>query len=400
LNLEDAIKKHLVNQIAGITVHYSKSDEYAISFVLLKYVKGKVKIEQSASGIMNLENLAEILDKNIPIWLTVTGRPVISRKLSTDPGENYLHLILHNARETEFTVSLVKESTGEIFASAIRKENLNILVDEFHRFGYKILGYSIGPALVSILYTSGLLNKEKISVSGYHILYKHDSLFEIQARDSNVIESCLIGTDRIDSDLVLPFAAALAYLINKSGFDSLVTESPSTDAESILYSKFNRTFILGSLAAVFGLLLINFLVFNYFSKKEQILTTTLSYQNTVFAESDSLRKEITLKKNLIDQMGLSQNTTYGYFADRIAASVPKGIILSSMAINPPTSKIKTDKPIQFEKLIRIKGETNGSMLLNEWVKALGKYNWIKNIEIIGYEKLEDKGEFEININYK
>jgi hypothetical protein len=399
LNLAQVIKKHLVNQIAGVTVHYSKSDEYVVSFVLLKSEQNKLKIVQSRSGIDNLEALADEIGKNTPIWLTVTGRPVISRKLTEDPGENYLHHILPNAREAEFTVSIVKESTGEVFASAIRKENLNSLLEEIHKCGLKILGYSIGPALVGVLYNSGLLSKETLYLPGYELRFEDNKLQEISLKESKEDESYLIGNDRINSDVVLPFASALSYLISGSGFDILVTDCPPNDAESILYRLVNRNFILAALILVFGLLLVNFMAFNFYSKKEQILTTELSYQDAVFAQSDSLRREITMKKNLVDQMGLSQHTTYGYFADRIAATVPKGIILNRMAINPATSRIKDDKPIQFEKLIKITGEANGSMLLNEWIKDLAKYRWIKNIEIVAYEKTEEKGEFEIKIIY-
>jgi hypothetical protein len=399
LNIEEIIKKHLVNQVAGITVHYSKSDEYVISYALLKTEKNKIRIIKSGSGIFDFAMLADEIGKNTPVWINVTGRPVISRKLLQDPGENYLHSILPNAKEAEFTVSIVREDSGEVYASAIRKENLTFLSEEIHSNGLKILGYSIGPALVGVIVNSGLLDVETLKLPGYDILFEDSKLRDIIPKENKDKESYLIGKDRVASDLIFPFATALSYLISSSGYDNLVTDSPVTDADSILFSKINRNFIVAALIFLFGLLLVNFMTFNFYSKQDETLTKQLSWQDDLFAQSDSLRREISIKKNLVDQMGLAQNTTYGYFADRIAATVPKGINLISMAINPPTSKIKTDKAIQFEKLIRIKGESNGSMLLNEWIKDLGKYDWIKDIEIIGYEKTEDKGEFEINIIY-
>lgn len=393
------IKKNVIRQIAGVTVHYLKNNEYAIYFVILKFEKNKLKIIKSQSGIDSFDSLASEIGKSTPVWLTVTGRPVISRKLTDDPGEKYLHAILPNARETEFTVSVAKENNGEVFVSAIRKDNLETLNGEFHSVGLKILGYSVGPACIGALISAGLLIEKVFTIPGYKIELKNDRISEI-ATDENITEEAyLIGTDRISADLILPLASSFSYLMYQTGYDKLVTESPISDDESIFFSQVNRYFLLAALIIVFGLLLVNFLIFNYYNSKEQILTAEVSYENTVFAESDSLRREILLKKNLVEQIGLSQNTTYGFFADRIASTVPTGIQLQLLSINPITSKVKEDKVIQFERLIMIKGETNGSMLLNEWIKDLGKFSWIKNIEIIGYEKTDVAGEFEIKISY-
>jgi hypothetical protein len=400
LKLTEQIKKKVIREIAGVTLHYLKSDEYAISYVILRNENNKIKIKQSGSGIESLDRLANLIGKDTPVWISVSGRSVISRKITEDPGEKYLHAILPNAREAEFTVSFVKEVTGVVFVSTIRKDNLDRLAVDFHKCGMKIMGYSIGPAIIGGLKSSGLITGNTLQLPGYQVLFDDDQIKEIFPHDNTEIESYLIGVDRINSELLLPFASAFNYLIYETGYDTIDTESPVLDTESIFYTRLNKLFIPAALIFIFALLLINFFLFSHYSKKEQVLKLELSYQDALFAQTDSIRKEINLKKDLVNQLGLTQNSTFGFFSDRIAATVPNGITLNYLAINPPASKIKTEKPVQFEKLIRINGEATGSMVLNEWIKDLMKYNWIKEIEIIGYNKTDEKGEFEIKILYQ
>ncbi|MBA7543582.1 hypothetical protein ES705_35913 [subsurface metagenome] len=129
------------------------------------------------------------------------------------------------------------------------------------------------------------------------------------------------------------------------------------------------------------------------------MSDKLAYYETFFIQRDSLRSEILMKTKLINQVGLKHNTRYGYYADRIAATVPKGVVLDELTINPIEDKVKANKPLHFSSFIRVKGGSRGSILLNDWLRELDKYKWIKDIEIIDYEKTASTGKFEIQILY-
>ncbi len=395
----DKIKDHLVNVVAGVSVHYSKSDAYTISFVLLKIEKGKIITLSSAKELEGFTALQDHLDKKIPVWISVTGRSVISRKLDEDPGEKYLNHILPNAKESDFTLSLVKNEKNEVFVSALRSDSLESIGRDIHTSGYDILGYSIGAASIAVLFQYGLMKGKIMHVPGYQIKIVNEELNEILPAEQFNEEYFEVAGESISNSLALPFSLAFSYLTNHKGYDTVSGNTLHTDEESYFFKKINKYFALGSLVFLFLLLLINFFLFNTMRSKNQSLSDKLAYYEAFFNQRDSLRNEIMIKNELINQVGLKFNTRYGLYADRIASTVPKGVVLNELTINPMEDKIKANKPLHFSVFIRVKGESSGSILLNDWIRELNHFDWIRDIEIIAYEKAGNKGKFEFQILY-
>jgi hypothetical protein len=399
LKLVDTIRSKLIRQIAGVTFHYTAEGEVSISLIVLRMIKGKLKVVCKEENLKEPDKISEKIEKGIPVWLSVTGRPVILRKLDSDPGENYLHHVLPNAREEEFVVSVVKTGNGSVFVSAVRHENMIHLVEQIHVQNIKVLGFSVGPASINALFHFGLIESNEIILPGYRLAVTDGIISSISTEVLSGTESYLVGNERLNANLLLPFTSAISYLINRQSYDTVFSDNLPVDEEALLFSKLNRFLAVGGTIFIFLLLLINFFVFSYYNNKEQNLSSELAYQDSFFQKYDSLRKEIDQKQGLVKKMGLSQKTKFGYYADCIAASVPSSINLTQMYVNPTDGKIKADKAIIFKQLIAIKGETHGSMVLNTWVKELKVQSWIKKIEIIAYDNRENKGNFELLIIY-
>jgi hypothetical protein len=398
LKLLDTIKRRLINTVAGVTVHYVKADEYTISFVVMKLVKGKTQIIDSESG-SDMEVLLQKLDKSIPVWLTVTGRTVITRKLNTDPGDNYLNHILHNAKESDFRVSFRKTSRGEVVVSAVRNEHVEEMLKNFQEHSFSVIGLSIGPSPLILPVELDLLKDSSVSVPGYILNFQDRVLKEILTDENLENSGYRIGDELIQSPLLLSFTTAFSYLLSHEGADQLVTGSYVTNDNEFSFKLLNKYLLFGSLGLIFILLLINFMGFSYYNKRQQAISELISYQEGFFVKRDSLRKEIALKTGLIKKAGLSEDTRYGFYIDRIAAAIPDGISLTECTVNPLIDKMKPEKPVQLNKFISISGVSSGSITLNEWIDSLNKYQWIKDIEIINYKKKDSKGEFEIKILY-
>jgi hypothetical protein len=333
LKFLDNIKSRLIQQVAGLTIHYSSDGDISISFIVLKNVNGKIKIVFKKENINDPDKISEFLEKGIPVWLTITGRPVIIRKLETDPGENYLHYILPNAREEDFVVSVVKIKNDVVFVSAIRNDHILQLVSKFHLQNINILGYSIGPASINALYQYGLLNNNEILLPGYHIKTNEGIISSVSVEPICEIESYQVGDEYLKANLILPFTSA------------------PTDEENFIYSKLNKILSVVLVSFVFLILLINFFVFSHFNTRTQELSSELAYQDSFFQKYDSLHKELDQKAGLIKKMGLTQNTKFGYYADCIAASVPSSITLNQLIVNPIEGNIKPDESLSFKILI-------------------------------------------------
>jgi len=388
-----------VHTVAGVHVHFITSDEYRISLILLKLEKGKIVIVTSDENMENYLALHSCINKSTPLWLSITGRPVISKKLQEDPGNKYLHHVLPNAKEADFTISLVHNKQGEVFVSVLRNESLEKVIRDLHDAGFSILGYSIGVASVDALFQYELMNAQTICIPGYKIVFSDGGLTEISSDDQEKEEKYTIAGEPVSNHHILPYATALYYLLNYEGFDTVVSSDIHPDEESYVFKRINRYFALGSLVFIFLLLLVNFFIFNSKRSENKALSDKLAYYQTFFIQRDSLRSEIAIKTSLINQVGLRHNTRYGFYTDRIASAVPEGIVLDELIMNPAEDKIKANKAIHFYSFIRVKGESKGSIVLNEWIKKLNQYNWIKDIEIISFEKTDNTGEFEFQIFY-
>lgn len=395
----DTIKGRLITHVAGVTVHFTRNEEQRISYVLLRKRRNKTKIVHSGTDLSSFDELVGKLEKNTPVWLSVTGRTIISKKLDNDPKERYLNHLLPNAREDEFLVNVVSAGENSVFISAIRFDQFNQLTDALRKAGFPVLGYSLGVTSLSFLYQLNLIKDSKVEVPGYILTTESGEVSEIKLSEKVETSFYSVGGAKLDSRIILAFSTALAYMINHSGVGQVTNDLFVSDEDNYVYKRMQHSITMAALVILFQALLINFYVFSYFNDKHQSLSDELSYQKVFFSQKDSLQKEINFKTSLVNQMGLADNTKYGYFVDRIAATVPASVTLNKMIVNPLTEKVKINQPVEYKKFVVIEGESSGSIVLNQWVNTLDTFAWIKDIEIVRYEKTGRNGEFELKILY-
>ena len=395
----DTIKGRLITHVAGVTLHFTRNEEQRISYVLLKKRRNKTKIIHTGTDISSFNELAGKLEKNTPVWLSVTGRTVISRKFDNDPKDRYLNHLLPNAREDEFLVNVVSAGENSVFISAIRFDQLQQLTYDLRQAGLPVLGYSLGVASLSFLYQSHLIKDTTLKVPGYMLKADSGKISEIKLSENAETSFYSVGGEKLDSRILLSFCTALAYMINHSGVEQITIGSFVSDEDNYVYKKLQRRIATAALLILFQTLLINFYIFSYFNGKYQSLSDELSYKKVFFSQRDSIQKEINFKTSMVNQMGLADNTKYGYFIDRIAATVPASVTLNKIIVNPLTEKVKINQPVEYKKFMVVEGESLGSIVLNQWVNALDTFTWIKDIEIVHYEKTGHNGEFVLKILY-
>jgi hypothetical protein len=399
LSLIRKIEQKVLNCIAGVNIHFDQHDAMNISCVVLKEEKKKTRIIEHYSDLNSIEELSQKLDKKIPIWLSVTGRHVITRIMDTDPEDRYVQHVLPNAKEDDFVINVLDLPNEKTIFSAIRIEQFNSSITMLHNHGCAIMGYSLGPAPLVFLQDSKLLEEKEIDIPGYSLRFSEGTLDEIRVSQQHNLMNYSVGGEVVDKNLLLPFTLSLIYLVNRVGYDRHIGNSIPDDSEAFIGKRINRILAFASLGFIFLLLFINFLVFSLINSKYQNLTNELDYNKVFFAQKDSLQNEIVLKSGLVHQMGLEEQTQFGFYLDRIASIVPSSITLENLNINPVEEKIKAAEPILFQNYILIQGKSSGSIALNDFVDALRQFSWIQDVEILQYERKEHKGHFEIKLIY-
>ena len=105
----------------------------------------------------------------------------------------------------------------------------------------------------------------------------------------------------------------------------------------------------------------------------------------------------------MSQLGILDASRTSYYSDQIAATVPTSIQLTELSINPLEKKLrKGEQEMVFQtNLIQVSGRAKRSTHLNNWIKTLKKYDWIKSVSILNYtqDNARVSGEFNIAIEF-
>jgi Tfp pilus assembly protein PilN len=150
---------------------------------------------------------------------------------------------------------------------------------------------------------------------------------------------------------------------------------------------------------LFIILLINFILFSYQSDKQKQLAGELNQYQETIQQLASYKEEIAEKEKITQNGAWGENSYFSYYADRIAASKPDGILLQKMQLFPVTLKNKKFDLNGIRKdTICIEGVTQNSVLLNEWTKALQSQEFVKHVGITNYTQQESSsGSFTLQI---
>ena len=151
------------------------------------------------------------------------------------------------------------------------------------------------------------------------------------------------------------------------------------------------------------MLLINFLLFDHYSKKSNELSANINLNTGLLQQLDTLTKELKFKEDFIEQTGILSNSRLSLYSDRIASTLSDNIQLIDLSINPLDKKLKSNQEPEFNKnKIYINGITSNSTILNDWIKTIMKEGWVKEVNIKNYnqDNAITKGEFKIEIIIK
>jgi hypothetical protein len=144
----------------------------------------------------------------------------------------------------------------------------------------------------------------------------------------------------------------------------------------------------------------NFLFYTYYFDKSNKLGSELSVYQGKYDKINELLQEYEKKKDLIEQSGFADQTSFSLFADKIAGTVPGQVILSEFVFDPPRKDDEEDSLLTFtKKQVVIKGNCSKSLIVNEWINVLKAQNFIKdvNLEKFAFNSDIQGSNFEIRI---
>ena len=400
MNLLNDIKSRLISESAfGVSLHFIDDDTFHINALRLTKSQDKIEISGSWTDLPSTESLFKILNSKSPVWLSVSGKGILTRKVPYSEGENLLGKILPNARQEDFLIQTAETGiANEIFVSIARKEIIEKILDQFHNHSLFVTAVSLDCLSLEVLPENNLIKNGSIHTPFSRMEIKDSKISEIIS-ESDRGEPLMIGNDMVPSELIIPFADAFARLLDTGNYQLQDEELPLRN-EDYLYKRRIKYISTGALTGFLLLLLINFFFYSSYNSKKSRLEEQLVKNEQTIVHLEKLKEEYSVKNTLFEKSGIDKETRYSYYADRLASVLPDGIYLNQMALDPIAKKIKEDEPVEMKKnIIFITGTSSSSNILNNWIHKIRNFSWVEDLEILNYESETSmqQADFELEI---
>ena len=311
-----------------------------------------------------------------------------------------MHEVFPNTSQSDFYLQVTEiNNSDEVFVSIIRKSILYNSIESLKKKNYFIVDCILGPFILNKFIQEMELSKKEFLLGFLKIKTNETSIESIETIDeySQKLQVNIIGI-ALDSDNLVAFLMAINYFLR----DGLITTYDRIIQDSRNFLQKKKFYLIknASIISIFFLLLVNYLLFSNFENRNRQLREKLIVNEQEISRYEKLKFNYDNKIQYLRNNGLLEQSRISFFADILASSVPDNILLTEMNFNPIETKHDEDVEFVFHNhLIRISGECENSMDLNEWIKDIRDTNkWVKEISNLSYQ-LNDKrhGEFGFSI---
>lgn len=394
--------------VNGVEILIQNDGTYVFGWVKLKKEKSSIQTVNEQIGITDILELQKCISTKEPIVLVINGKGVINKKVACSENDSVqvlLNKVFPNANENEFSVQKTEINEANAFVSVIRTAVLNDLLDilESNKLN-AIANCFIGPFVINK--SIEILDiRDFFTLLNYKFQISNDRIIDLEVLSEFSNESKLtIGNEKNEPKSLIPFSAGLHFFTQSER--GVLNNSKLNDIVSNFHEKrkFHFRGVL-LLASSFLILLVNYFVFNNYWTKNNDLITKLEFNNSSLRKVDTLRKELGQKREFLEQNGMLENSMTSYFADCLADNLPSSITWTNLDIHPFKKKDPSNQSnvLEFENnLIRVSGNCNESIDLNDWMKKIKQFEWVGNVELLNYkqENAKENGFFVLEITLK
>jgi len=385
----------------GVELVFTNKDSYTLIAVELTGNKEGLEVTNRYVNL-TLEQLATENKKNIPLYFSINGKGVIHKKVKYDEytKENELiHQILPNASVNDFYIQKSILSTNECWVSIVRKEVLDKIVSEINSF--KLFGVKIYLGPFALESSIQLIDESTLITSSHELIIADNKIIQIDGLGSvsGGLEYHIDG-ENISSHELIAFATALTHFAPVQNLQLIENEEISFINEEYINKNKFKAIGITLLSFFFLIAISNLMVFSSLQAVNNDLQYQVNSKKTFVIELNQLKKELDTKQQFIANSGVAQASKISFFTDQIALDIPKSIQLNELFVNPLNKRINKAEDIYFNyNVIKVKGNVNRGIELNNWVKKLKELDWVAGISIISFvqNNLKTAGEFELEI---
>jgi hypothetical protein len=385
-------------RLIGVSCEILPDGGYCWRYCILQQMAGKISVVK-CDTVSNLKDLKKEKLSLVPIYLIIEGKGIINKKVKSDTEQSPILQVIPNASAEDFYMSEVESEDGYSLISVMRADAIDNILQLFKDLNFQVVNIHIGSFHVARL--CGWFENLPYKITAVNLVLSINPqthrLIDFNKPETPVEESYMIAGENITSSFLSPFAAALSFFIDEEAPSYPSVQKSRTDFLA------HRLFVIGGwgiLIVAFLTLLVNYMFYMQYSDKTNALEATINKNSGNLVLLEDLGAELKQKEAFFLQSGFNNKSRFSFYTDQISSTIPSDINLLEFTVNPLLSKIKKEKAVEIRKnIILINGQTQNSIILNDWIKVLESFKWIKKISVIQYAKEQSNkyGEFVLEI---
>lgn len=328
-----------------------------------------------------------IIKNKVPLLLIINGKGVVLKKAEWSETEEesftpsrIIETHLPALQINEFYIQFYRQGPGNGFIALCRKDQADSLQSEFLALHPDLAAFYIGtPVIIGL---QNLWQNYNSIHTVLHTVELTNGKIESIAASVNETERPSFKVDdlQLAPGQLTGFAAGLAYLTRQplvSNLNDVVEQFSIQHAER---NKF-RFLQIVIVAVALCMALTNVFFYSRYFNASNALDTELNVYQGKNDEINRLLNDYQKKKDLIENAGVLHKNAISEYADRIASTLPDGVVLTDMQFNPPVQNDDDSLVSYFKNQITIKGNCNKSLTINEWENVLKMQSFIKDVSL-------------------
>ncbi|SNZ01699.1 PilN domain-containing protein [Flagellimonas pacifica] len=332
----------------------------------------------------DFEEIKREVKTSIPIILNFSGRGVISKKVSAKG--NYIKEVLFNGNPDDFySYNLFQEVHN--FVSICRREIIDQHINLFENAKYRAIDHSIGPFPAWL--GKNMVQEDVLRLDSGELVFQNGNLVDyIRGSHESQPVKYNVGNDQLDGNEIV----LLSSLLNQLYPSDKIAYEDELLSSNLREQKLKRMFdycSVGTLALFLLALLGSYLLLHHYNGKYVEYEQRLYHFNDNYSQIKKMEEDLAGKQFIVENSGVLNKHFLSFYSNEVTKTVPDGILLSSLRVNPLLKRVKGNEPISIApNTILIEGRTTNGFYLNQWVKKLKASSWANKIEILNLNKVD------------
>lgn len=375
-----------INKIYCVEAYNSSTQEVLYNLLVMQNKKGKIGVIAKFEKIVSEDELFSKIEKNSPIAFVLSGKDVIVKKgglIEGQDSESAIEHVFPNMNTEDFFCQYTESNDNEFFVSIARKDVIKKYVDFFASNQCMLTTMHLAPMVNDII---GNISNDytQINTRNASLTFRNGKISEY-VKSNEETKEYMISGEVLSSETISLFSAGVHFFSNYGVGEKYQPEIVSS-REELTFFKLKKMVGLFTLFSLFGLLLINFILYSRYSQKYNDTATRVEQYSDLMDYKDSLALNINKKKQCISDLGLTRASRYSFYSDRLLKIMPSGIRLMKLEIDPAILN-ESEGTISFTKNnILITGRTGSSVKINQWINEIKNYDWVKSVNLQNYKK--------------